>query len=94
MKYKLKNNIFIILETDFDHIKSGFLPLTSSVRIHHIIENVLTLWMQPDEHILPLRIFLENILNIDLQQRTVNSYARKKMLQQKLTIPIRLYATV
>ncbi|CAF1342999.1 unnamed protein product [Rotaria sordida] len=79
-------------ETDFDNVKSGFLPLISSVRIHHIIENVLTLWMQPDEHILPLRIFLENILNINLQQRTVISYARKKMLQQKLTIPVRFYA--
>jgi hypothetical protein len=65
-----------------------------SVRIHHIIENLLTLWMQPDEHILPLRVFLENILNINLQQQTVVSYARKKMLQQKVTLPIRLYATI
>ncbi|UJR13885.1 hypothetical protein I4U23_000892 [Adineta vaga] len=81
-------------ETDFEHIKSGYLPKTSSVRIHHIIENVLTLWMQLDEHILPLRIFLENILNIDLQQRTVDSYARRKFLQQKLVIPIEFYAAV
>ena len=50
--------------------------------------------MQPDEHILPLRIFLENILNIDLQQRTVASYARKKFLQQKLTVPVRFYAAI
>ena len=68
--------------------------MTASVRIHHIIENVLTLWMQPDEHILPLRVFLENILNIDLQQRTIVSYARQKLLQQKRSIPIRFYAAV
>ncbi|CAF1007257.1 unnamed protein product [Rotaria sp. Silwood1] len=81
-------------EKDFDNVKSGFLPLTSSVRIHHIIENVLTLWMHPDEHILPLRIFLENILNINLEQRTVISYARKRMLQKKLTIPVQFYAAI
>jgi len=50
--------------------------------------------MQPDEHILPLRVFLENIFNIDLQQRTLDSYVRKKMLQQKITIPVRLHAAV
>jgi hypothetical protein len=50
--------------------------------------------MQPDEHILPLRVFLENIFNIDLQQRTLSSYVRKKMLQQKIIIPVRLHAAV
>jgi len=68
--------------------------LTTSVRVHHVIENIFTLWMQPDEHILPLRVFLENIFNIDLQQRTLGSYVRKKMLQQKITIPVRLHAAV
>ncbi|CAF4018527.1 unnamed protein product [Rotaria sp. Silwood2] len=81
-------------ETDFDNVKSGFLPLTSSVRIHHILENLLTLWMHPDEHVLPLRIFLENIFHMNLQQRTVISYARKKMLQKKLTIPVQFYAAI
>ncbi|CAF1181873.1 unnamed protein product [Adineta steineri] len=81
-------------ETDFNDIKPGFLPITSSVRIHHILENVLTLWMQSDEHILPLRIYLENILNTDLQQRTIVSYARKKLLEKKLTIPISFYASL
>ena len=70
------------------------LPITSSVRIHHIIENLLTLWIQPDEHILPLRVFLENILNINLQQQTIASYARKKLLQQKVTVPVQLYAAI
>ncbi len=68
--------------------------MTRSLRVHHVMENIFTLWMQPDEHILPLRIFLENIFNIDLQQRTVGSYAQKKMLQQKITIPVRLHAAV
>jgi hypothetical protein len=86
--------IKFVLDTDFDHVKSGYLPQTSSVRIHHIIENLLTLWIQPDEHILPLRIFLENILNIDLQQRTVISYARKQFFQQKKNIPIQFYAAI
>ncbi|CAF4124910.1 unnamed protein product [Rotaria socialis] len=79
-------------EIDFENVKAGFLPLTSSTRIHHIIENVLTSWMEPTEHILPLRIFLENILHVNLQQQTVISYARKKMLQQKLNISVRVYS--
>ncbi|CAF1190191.1 unnamed protein product [Adineta ricciae] len=81
-------------ETDFDQIKSGFLPITSSARVHHIIENILTLWMQPDEHILPLRIFLENILNFDLRQQTSESYARRKLLQRQLNIPTDFYASI
>lgn len=66
----------------------------SSTRVHHVIENVLTLWMQPDDHILPLRIFLENILNINLRQQTIMSYAKKRMLQQKLNIPVQIYSTI
>ncbi|CAF4862517.1 unnamed protein product, partial [Rotaria magnacalcarata] len=77
-----------------ENVKAGFLPLKSSTRIHHIIENVLTLWMEPTEHVLPLRVLLENILNVNLQQQTVISYARKKMLQQKLNIPVRVYSAM
>ena len=79
-------------ETDFVGVKSGQLPLLPSVRIHHTVENLLTSWTNPDEHILPLRVFLENVLRVNLQQRTAASYARQKLLQQKVTIPSHLYA--
>ncbi|CAF0906344.1 unnamed protein product [Didymodactylos carnosus] len=46
----------------------GILPEPD--KIHHVLEDLLTLWIVEDTHILPLQAFLEDILNIDLQQHS------------------------
>lgn len=79
-------------EIDFEHVKPGYLPVSPSVRVHHIIENLLTSWTHPDDHILPLRVFLENILNSNLEQRTANSYLRNKLRHKHVGIPAAFYA--
>ena len=36
-------------------------------RIHHIVEDFLTSWDGPISHVLPLRRFLENIIDHDMR---------------------------
>ena len=36
-------------------------------RLHHVVEDFLTNWDGPNSHVLPLRRFLENILDQDLR---------------------------
>lgn len=42
-------------------------PLPRPTAIHHIVEDFLTDWTAPVNHILPLRRFLENCLDTDLR---------------------------
>ncbi|XP_070580581.1 FAD-dependent oxidoreductase domain-containing protein 2-like [Ptychodera flava] len=41
--------------------------LPRPTRMHHIVEDFLTLWTAPNSHLLPLRRFLENVINQDLR---------------------------
>ncbi len=36
-------------------------------RVHHIVEDFLTLWEGPKSHILPLRRFIETVVDDDLR---------------------------
>ena len=47
--------------------KSRFEHLPRPHAMHHIVEDFLTAWDAPTSHILPLRRFIENILEQDMR---------------------------
>ena len=49
-----------------NRLKDELLPRPD--RVHHIVEDFLTSWDAPSSHILPLRRFLETVLDHDLRQ--------------------------
>ncbi len=49
-------------------------------RIHHIVEDFLTTWDAPTSHILPLRRFLETVLDSDLRQFFAEDCLKMAML--------------
>ncbi|KAK3596169.1 hypothetical protein CHS0354_020627 [Potamilus streckersoni] len=54
------------MEKDMKHkAKKQHLPTPKA--IHHIVEDFLTTWNAPNSHILPLRRFLENVLDTDMR---------------------------
>ena len=58
----------LLLVTDEEMQEKGpkeHLPRPDSV--HHIVEDFLTTWDAPTSHILPLRRFIENIIQHDMR---------------------------
>ncbi|KAM7114271.1 FAD-dependent oxidoreductase domain-containing protein 2 isoform 2-T2 [Molossus nigricans] len=59
-------------------------PLPRPTAIHHIVEDFLTDWTAPVNHILPLRRFLENCLDTDLRSFYAESCFLFALTRQKL----------
>ncbi|XP_045042844.2 FAD-dependent oxidoreductase domain-containing protein 2 [Desmodus rotundus] len=59
-------------------------PLPRPTAIHHIVEDFLTDWTAPVNHILPLRRFLENCLDTDLRSFYAESCFLFTLTRQKL----------
>lgn len=55
-------------------------------RLHHIVEDFLTLWTAPTSHILPLRRFIENVVGSDLRSFFASSCF--KIMMTHKTAPI------
>ena len=54
-------------------IKWNKSPLPRPHKIHHVLEDFLTVWTAQQSHILPLRRFLETILMKDLRHHHAHS---------------------
>ncbi|XP_020627946.1 FAD-dependent oxidoreductase domain-containing protein 2-like [Orbicella faveolata] len=65
--------------------KEGVLPRPD--RIHHIVEDFLTLWNAPKAHILPLRRFMENVVDSDLRSFFASSCF--KIIMTRKSAPIK-----
>ncbi|XP_063283675.1 FAD-dependent oxidoreductase domain-containing protein 2 [Pelobates fuscus] len=61
-------------------------PLPRPDRIHHVVEDFLTDWTRLNSHILPLRRFLENCLQMDLRTFFAESCFLFTLTHQKLPI--------
>ncbi|XP_075038819.1 FAD-dependent oxidoreductase domain-containing protein 2 isoform X1 [Mixophyes fleayi] len=61
-------------------------PLPRPDQIHHVVEDFLTDWTSPMSHMLPLRRFLENCLQIDLRAFYADSCFVFSLTHQKLPI--------
>uniref|UniRef100_A0A8C3WDV8 FAD-dependent oxidoreductase domain-containing protein 2 n=1 Tax=Catagonus wagneri TaxID=51154 RepID=A0A8C3WDV8_9CETA len=59
-------------------------PLPRPAAIHHVVEDFLTDWTAPVGHILPLRRFLENCLDMDLRSFYAESCFLFALTRQKL----------
>ncbi|XP_071548276.1 FAD-dependent oxidoreductase domain-containing protein 2-like isoform X2 [Panulirus ornatus] len=53
--------------------KWGKMPLPRPVRVHHVLEDFLTVWTAQQSHILPLRRFLEFVTKRDLRHHYAHS---------------------
>ncbi|XP_053577354.1 FAD-dependent oxidoreductase domain-containing protein 2 isoform X3 [Bombina bombina] len=61
-------------------------PLPRPDRIHHVVEDFLTDWTGPNAHVLPLRRFLENCLQMDLRAFYAESCFLFALTHRKLPI--------
>ncbi|KAJ7382594.1 FAD-dependent oxidoreductase domain-containing protein 2 [Desmophyllum pertusum] len=55
-------------------------------RIHHIVEDFLTLWTAPSSHLLPLRRFIENVVSSDLRSFFASSCFKIMMTQKSAPV--------
>jgi len=62
-------------------------------RMHHIVEDFLTLWTAPSSHILPLRRFIENVVDSDLRSFFASSCFKILMTQRSAPINCRNHYT-
>ncbi|KAK7074707.1 FAD-dependent oxidoreductase domain-containing protein 2, partial [Halocaridina rubra] len=53
--------------------KWGKMPLPRPTRVHHVLEDFLTIWTAQQSHILPLRRFLEFVTRRDLRHHYTDS---------------------
>ncbi|XP_068233200.1 FAD-dependent oxidoreductase domain-containing protein 2-like [Palaemon carinicauda] len=53
--------------------KWGKMPLPRPTRVHHVLEDFLTVWTAQQSHILPLRRFLEYVTRRDLRHHYADS---------------------
>ena len=54
--------------------------------MHHIVEDFLTLWDAPSSHILPLRRYLETVLDRDLRTFYASDCLEMAMLHQMVPL--------
>ncbi|XP_045607554.2 FAD-dependent oxidoreductase domain-containing protein 2 isoform X2 [Procambarus clarkii] len=62
------------LPTESDMMKKwGKMPLPRPTRVHHVLEDFLTVWTAQQSHILPLRRFLEFVTRRDMRHHYAHS---------------------
>lgn len=62
-------------------------------RLHHMVEDFLTQWTAPNSHILPLRRFIENVVQSDLRSFFASTCFKIMMTQKTAPINCRGHYT-